>query len=133
MTAQGGTRGCPRTRLNRPDALIIDDSRDLTAALALWLRHRGVRVETVSSGDVGLSLIATLEPALVLVDLCLPGLSGWEVARRVRALPLAKQPRLIAITGLADPVLETRSRAAGFDHHLLKPLDVRALGELLPV
>lgn len=111
--------------------LIIDDNRDLTAALALWLRHRGARVETVSSGDVGLSLIVTLEPARVLIDLCLPGLSGWEVARRVRALPLASQPLLVAITGLGDPVLERRSRAAGFDRHLLKPLDVRALGELL--
>jgi CheY-like chemotaxis protein len=115
----------------RCDVLVVDDNRELVEALCIWLRRLGKRVDSAHCGEDALAKIGTLRPTIALIDLTLPGLSGWEVARRTRALGLAQLPRLIAMTGLDDPVFQRRSLAAGFVKHLLKPLDERRLRDAI--
>ena len=129
LMLQGGE--VVKMRATNTSVLIADDSRELTAALAVWFRARGIVAHTVSSGDVALSRVAAVKPTLALIDLCMPGVSGWEVARRIRALQLETQPFLVAISGLSDPVLRTRALTAGFDRYFVKPLDLALLSELL--
>jgi DNA-binding response OmpR family regulator len=90
--------------------IVVDDNPDITAAIALAVQVLGYRAETVSTGDVALPVIIEHAPTHVLIDLCMPGLNGWDLARRIHARALANPPRLIAITGLRHPVVRALGR-----------------------
>jgi two-component system CheB/CheR fusion protein len=111
--------------------LVIEDNLDqaqtLAALLALW----GYEVTTANEGTAGIEIAATFKPDVVLVDLGLPGISGYEVARRLRKHPQLKDVRIIAQTGWGDSNDRRRTREAGFDHHMLKPLDPEELRAVL--
>lgn len=111
--------------------LIIEDNIDqaqmLAALLALW----GHEVKMAHEGAAGIELAQEFLPDVALVDLGLPGVSGYEVARRMKAHPKLKHIRLIAQTGWGQAQDRQRAREAGFDHHLLKPLDPEELTSLL--
>ena len=98
--------------------------------LALLLGKLGYDVHTAADGPTGLDAALALEPDAAVVDVSLPGLDGYEVARRLRAAG-GRQPLLIALTGHASPEDEARARAAGFDAHMVKPVDVDRLVALL--
>jgi CheY-like chemotaxis protein len=86
----------------------------------------GCQVQTANDGRRGLDRLAELAPTLAFIDIGLPGLDGYAVARHVRSLP-GHQPWLVALTGYGQPEDRERALAAGFDQHLTKPVSVDAL------
>jgi PAS domain S-box-containing protein len=111
--------------------LVVDDQPDSTDSLALFLRLRGHEVHTASDGPGALEEFGRCQPEVVFLDLGLPGMSGYDVARRLRAMPAAREVRLVAVTGYGTEADRERTRAAGFDVHLAKPVDPLAVEELL--
>jgi CheY-like chemotaxis protein len=111
--------------------LIADDNRDSAETLAALLRMDGHEVMTVHDGPVALSAFGELKPEVALLDIGMPGLTGYEVARKMRQAAFGAPLTLIAITGWGQDVDKERAVAAGFDHHLTKPVDPRRLADLL--
>ncbi len=121
----------PPTPIARRRILIADDNKDSAETLAALLRMDGHEVSTVHDGPVALSAFGAFKPEVALLDIGMPGLTGYEVARRMRQSGSGARLTLIAITGWGQDVDKERAFAAGFDHHLTKPVDPRRLTELL--
>jgi signal transduction histidine kinase len=113
--------------------LIVDDSRDGGESLAMLLRVLGAEVALAHSGRAALECVDTFQPDVVLLDIGMPGMDGYEVARRIRANPKHRNISLIALTGWGQDEDRQRSTAAGFNHHLVKPADIDQLRQLLTV
>ena len=113
--------------------LIVDDSRDGGESLATLLRVLGAEVALAHSGRTALECVDTFKPDVVLLDIGMPGMDGYEVARRIRANPANRTISLIALTGWGQDEDRQRSVAAGFNHHLVKPADIEQLRQLLTV
>jgi signal transduction histidine kinase len=111
--------------------LIADDNRDSAETLAALLRLDGHEVTTVHDGPVALSAFGEFKPEVALLDIGMPGLTGYEVARKMRQSASGAALTLIAITGWGQDVDKQRAHAAGFDHHLTKPVDPHRLADLL--
>ena len=111
--------------------LIIDDNADLAVGLAGVLELQGHSVSVAHDGAAGFDAALAGKPDVVLLDIGLPTLDGYEVARRLRAACAGASPRIIAISGYGLDDDRKRSREAGMDHHLTKPLDFQVLTELL--
>ena len=134
VTAAPRTTGqsSPRSQLaRRRRILIADDNRDSAETLAALLRMEGHEVTSVHDGPVALSRFAEINPDVALLDIGMPGLTGYEVARRMRQSSAGASITLIAITGWGQDIDKERAYAAGFDHHLTKPVDPQRLAELL--
>jgi signal transduction histidine kinase/CheY-like chemotaxis protein len=114
----------------RFDVLIVEDNPDSRELLTLVLERLGHRVYAAEDGPSGVELALARSPDVLLVDIGLPGLDGYGVARRVRAA-LGRAVYLIAVTGYGQPDDRRRALEAGFDAHVTKPLDVQSLGQLL--
>lgn len=110
---------------------VVDDVRDYREGLALLLRSRGCQATSFASGEKLLGAWRELRPHAVLLDLGLPGLTGYDVAARLRDEGLAEDAWLIAVTGFGDPATEEKTRALGFDRRLVKPVDFAVLEEVL--
>ena len=111
--------------------LVIDDNQDAAHALRLLLETDGHRVMVAADGAAGLALAREHRPDVVLLDIGLPTLNGYEVATRIRGDAALKGTMLIAVTGYGQMHDRARASASGFDHHLVKPVEFRALQELL--
>ena len=111
--------------------LVIDDDLDGMQTLATLLRHMGHQVEFAISGTAGLEAAHRMAPEFVLLDLNLPGMDGFEVARRLKSARPASRPRIIAITGHSGEDYRKRSLAAGCEQHLIKPVEPETLLRLL--
>jgi PAS domain S-box-containing protein len=111
--------------------LVVDDNKDTADSAALLLRRSGHDVRTAYSGDVVLAEALTFRPDAVLLDLGLPVADGYEVARRLRNDPDCKHVALIAVSGYGQERDRQRSREAGFDAHLTKPVDMQKVEEML--
>jgi PAS domain S-box-containing protein len=111
--------------------LVVDDNRDGAESLALLLRTRGVPAEVAFDGPSALEKLAQLRPSIVLLDLGMPGMDGFEVARRMRAEAGAHGALLVALTGWNQPEIREQVARAGFDRHLVKPVQVETLEALL--
>ncbi len=109
--------------------LIVDDNPDTRDSLAMLLRLNGHEVSTADTGPAGLQAALSETPDAVLLDLGLPGIDGYEVARRIREKE--HKPLLIAMTGYGQAEDKQRSKEAGFEHHLVKPVDPVQLQNLL--
>jgi two-component system, OmpR family, response regulator len=109
--------------------LIVDDHEDLAVWIGDKIRALGHEVAIAYDGPSALALADEFQPDIVVLDIAMPGMNGWEVARRLRAG--CRQPRLIAISALCDDAHQARSLAAGFEMHLRKPLKLAELAELL--
>ncbi len=107
--------------------VIIDDYEDDALMIAHVFEALGHQPRVALDGPSGLSLVLATAPHLVIVDLVLPHMCGWSIAGAIRAMPLAAQPRLIAISGYDSVEDRKRSFAAGFDAHLAKPFGVDVL------
>ena len=114
--------GADRVRI-----LIVDDNVDAADSLAQFLKLAGYQTRVAYDGRMAVEMAEILEPAVVLLDLGLPHLNGHEVARRLRALPWGRSAVLIALTGWGQEDDVQRSRQAGFDEHLTKPVDPEVL------
>ena len=111
--------------------LVVDDNADVAETTATMLELSGHHVLTAPDGAQALACAEVFEPEIVLLDIGLPGLDGYEVARRLRELPKARRAWLVAVTGYGQPADRQRGREAGFDEHLLKPVDPQALAEMI--
>ena len=109
----------------------MDDNREHTDSLALYLRMTGHVVRTAYDAASALVWQGAFTPDAVLLDLGLPGVDGLEVCRRMRAAPGADALVIVAITGRGQATDRRRSEAAGFDAHLVKPVDLEHLEQLL--
>jgi CheY-like chemotaxis protein len=109
---------------------VVDDNGDTADSLALLLNMWGHRACVAYDGPAALRVAKEYRPGVVLLDLGLPGLSGYEVARRLRTEPALSEALLVAVTGYG-PEERGRCREAGFDLHLTKPVDLGVLQELL--
>ena len=111
--------------------LIVEDNDDARESLRLLLESLGHRVLAAADGPRGVALALNHQPEVVLIDLGLPGLDGYEVARAVRAGPAGKSAELIAVTGYGQAEDRRRSTEAGFDAHLVKPVSQSLLSTLI--
>ncbi len=111
--------------------LLIDDYRDGANSLALMLETLGAHVRVAYSGAEGLEALSDFQPDVVLLDLGMPGMDGFETARRIRAVPGCQGVLLIALTGWSEQQIGERTRAVGFDHHLTKPASVETFSRLI--
>lgn len=111
--------------------LVIEDNDDAREMLHAWLRELGHRVETAADGFEGLDTARTLKPDVVLIDIGLPGLDGYQVAEHLRNASQGPRPLLIAVTGYGRPEDSARAREAGFDAHLVKPVEPEQLARLI--
>jgi CheY-like chemotaxis protein len=117
--------------LARHRILVVDDNLDAAASLAMLLAAMGHDVDTANDGPGGIAKAATMRPDLVFLDLGMPRMDGLETARHLRALPDGKDMTVVALTGWAQQHDLLRTRMAGFDEHLLKPIDPLELDRLL--
>jgi PAS domain S-box-containing protein len=111
--------------------LIVDDNRDAAESLAKLMQMSGHEVCTLANGAAAVANAASFRPDVVLLDIGMPGMNGYEVARRLRDLPASSSMYLIAMTGYGSEEDRARSAESGFDEHLVKPLDFAALEALL--
>jgi CheY-like chemotaxis protein len=111
--------------------LVVDDNRDSADSLAMLLRLVGHDVRTAHDGRQALVVAAAYRPDLVLLDIGLPGMDGFTVARHLRSQPELAGVMLVALTGYGSEEDRRQTQAAGFNHHMVKPLDLDALQELL--
>ncbi len=109
--------------------LVADDLADHVASMRLLLRGWGCDVRTAADGRAALAAALEFRPQVALLDVGMPGLSGPELARELKARPETAGCRLVAVTGYAQH--EDMARAAGFDHFLVKPSDLAALRRIL--
>jgi PAS domain S-box-containing protein len=128
--ADGPARGDDRAAF-RGRILVVDDNVDSAKTLARLLEHVGNEVKTAHDGRNALEAAAAFRPSIMFVDLGMPGMSGFEVARRIRNRPDLAETCLVALTGWGQPEDRARTRQAGFNHHLVKPVDFQVLKSLL--
>ena len=107
--------------------LVVDDNRDAADTLSLLLETHGAATRVAYDGETALAALAESLPDAMLLDLGMPGMDGFEVARRTRADPRFAGLRILALTGWGQAADRERTREAGFDYHLTKPVDFKAL------
>jgi two-component system, sensor histidine kinase len=128
---RNGGAARPLANAVRRRIVLVEDNPDAQQMLADLLAMWGHHVDCASDGLEGVEKVLALRPDVALVDLGLPGIDGYEVARRVRQAPEGRQLTLIALTGYGAPEQKARALAAGFDVHLVKPVDAPSLSALL--
>jgi CheY-like chemotaxis protein len=121
-----------REELRRRRVLVVDDNTDAANSLArLLTRLYGQDVRVSNDGPSALEAAEEFRPEMVLLDIGMPEMDGYEVARRLRSRPGFEQPLLVALTGWGQQSDRRRSAEAGFDRHLVKPVDPELLEDLL--
>jgi CheY-like chemotaxis protein len=123
---QRGESGAKSRRI-----LVVDDSLDTAIGMARLLRIDGHEVEIAHDGHTAIEAALSFGPEVLLLDLGLPGLSDYEIADRLRNEDACRNAVFIAISGYAQEQDRGRSQAAGFDHHLAKPVDFTSLRALI--
>jgi CheY-like chemotaxis protein len=111
--------------------LVVDDNRDAAATLAMLLKLKGHEVDVAHDGFEAVAKAAAFQADVILLDIGMPGLNGYEAARQIRTQDPQKCPVLVALTGWGQEEDRRLSSEAGFDAHLVKPVDIAALTELL--
>jgi PAS domain S-box-containing protein len=120
------SEGAPKRRV-----LVVDDNRDAAISMAMMLRFMGNSVETVYNGRDGVDAAERFRPEIILMDVGMPGLDGYETTRRIREQPWGQKMIILAVTGWGQESDRTKSRDAGCDGHLLKPVILHELEERL--
>jgi len=127
----------PPTGKSRPQPgtahtiMLVDDNVDALEAMTMTLETLGHTVVTAPDGQSAVACAASVRPDVVLLDLGMPTMDGFETARRLREIPELRHARIVALTGFGQPDDRRRTRAAGFDLHLVKPADLGALTRML--
>lgn len=117
--------------VDRRRILVVDDNADAAESTCMLLEAHGHRVKSAHSGQAAIEMMKSFQPDFVLLDLGLPGMDGYEVARRIRSDQRGRQPRIIALTGWGQAEDRRRSLDAGCDGHLTKPVDMKHLAATL--
>jgi CheY-like chemotaxis protein len=124
--AEGAIRPARKLRV-----LVADDERDQVVTLAAILQDEGHEVRECYRGTEVLRMVREFDPDIALIDIGMPGMSGYEVARELREEFGKERPLLIAVTGWKQSSDRILAKLAGFDHHLAKPFESKALLELI--
>ncbi|HVE53566.1 MAG TPA: ATP-binding protein [Ramlibacter sp.] len=111
--------------------VVVDDNVDAAETFALVLGMSGHQTSMAHSGPQALELIASFRPDVVFLDIGLPGMSGYDVARQLRSRPESRALTIVALTGWGSEADRARARQAGFDHHLTKPVELAAASSIL--
>ena len=111
--------------------LVVDDNVDTVDTLAMIMKELGHDVRKAYDGSTSLETALAYRPHIMLLDIGLPGLDGYQLATRIRKQPTLQDVVLVALTGYGDESARQRSLGAGFDHHLTKPADFNKLKEIL--
>jgi CheY-like chemotaxis protein len=111
--------------------LIVDDNIDAAESLQMWLDMAGHDVQVATDGPRAIAAAESHAPDVMLLDLGMPGMTGLEVARRIRATPWGRKIVLVALTGWGQEEHKRQTREAGFDHHLTKPVPPDEIEELI--
>ena len=111
--------------------LIVDDNRDAADSLSALLGLMGHDVQVAYGGPAAIETAVAFRPDVVLLDIGMPGMDGYEVAERIRARRLVPLPLVVALTGFGQDSDRVRSEQARFEGHLVKPVDPRTLEQLL--
>jgi CheY-like chemotaxis protein len=111
--------------------VVADDNRDALISLAKLLTIQGNEVRTADDGQEAVDVTEAFRPDVVLLDIGMPGLNGYEAARRIREQPWGEDMMLVALTGWGQEEDKRRSQEAGFDYHLVKPVDLDEIEALL--
>ena len=120
------TRAMPRHRI-----LVVDDNEDAAGSLGMMLKLMGNEVRTAHDGEAGIVAAGAYHPDMIVLDLGMPRMSGLEACRRIRQQPWGRGIFIVALTGWGQDDDKRQSHEAGFDHHLVKPVEPAALEELL--
>ncbi len=127
VAAPSTSGALPPTARGSSRVLVVDDNDDMAAGLAKLLRLLGHDVQTAADGRTAIDMALAFRPEIVLLDIGLPGMDGYEVIRRLRKDDCCRDALFIAITGYGQDEDLRRSKEAGFDHHMVKPIDYEAL------
>lgn len=111
--------------------LVVDDNRDSVETLSMLLRIKGHDARVANDGEEAMVVADEYEPDVVVLDLSLPGIDGYEVAQRLRERPYGGRLVLVALTGWSGRDVHSKAAKAGFDFHLLKPVDWPELEQVL--
>ena len=111
--------------------VVTDDNKDGADSLAELLRLKGHEAFVAYNGETAVELVARVRPDVVLLDILMPGLDGCETARKIRAGPAGQKCLIAAVTGLSRTQLQQRLDVGDFDFYFMKPVDIRALDDLL--
>jgi PAS domain S-box-containing protein len=129
-TAEGGETGPPPGPASPRRVLVVDDNEDAAESLALLLRVAGHEARTAYDGPTALTAVDAFRPEVVILDIGLPRMDGYEVARRLRERAAGPRPLLVTLTDYGQEDDRRRAGEAGFDAHLVKPADLAALHRL---
>lgn len=110
---------------------MVDDNEDAATSLAILLQMYGYSVRVAHDGLAAIESAREFRPDIMLLDLGMPRLDGYETCSRIRAEPWGKDIQIVALTGWGQDEDRRRTSAAGFDHHLVKPVEPEALEQLL--
>ena len=111
--------------------VVADDNEDSAESFAMLLSFSGHEVRVAHDGEAALDALREFRPDVAFLDIGMPGMTGYEVAEAVRAEPWGHEMKLIAVTGWGQPDDRMRARSAGFDRHLIKPIDPAEVDRLL--
>jgi CheY-like chemotaxis protein len=126
-----GPAGDTRVGMGRRRILAVDDNRDGADSLAMMLQAMGHETRTAYDGQEAVQAAATFRPHVAVLDIGMPKMNGYEVARHIRQQPWGKDMILIALSGWGQEDDKRRATEAGFDHHLTKPAGLEALEKVL--
>lgn len=121
----------PDASLDKKRVLVVDDNRDAGDTLGMILSELGAEVRVVHDGMQALEAFAAYHPAVVLLDIGMPGMNGYEVAGAIRSRFPGQTGVLVALTGWGQEDDRRRAKEAGFNHHITKPVEIEALQQLL--
>jgi CheY-like chemotaxis protein len=134
LNTESTAQAAPGVALHRRVAgkriLVVDDNHAAADTLAMLLEFDGHRIATAYDGEQALIAAESFYPEIILLDIGMPKLDGYEVAQRIRAEPWGRNTKIIAMSGWAQEKDQQRGREAGFDYHLAKPVDPHELKKL---
>lgn len=110
--------------------LIVDDHPDITDSLAMLIRHWGIRVQVANHGKSALAILGEFNPHIILLDIGMPEMDGYEVAKKIRQNRQYDSIKLVALTGWNQKKDRIKSKNYGFNEHIAKPIDMDDLHEL---
>jgi signal transduction histidine kinase/ActR/RegA family two-component response regulator len=122
-----GVQTAPAARQAGKRILVVDDNADAAESIAVFMRIEGHEVKTVTDAMQALACLQVFAPQVAIIDIGLPGMNGYELAEGIRGSKALPQPLMIALTGYGQAEDFDRSREAGFDHHFVKPADLRQI------
>jgi CheY-like chemotaxis protein len=131
LAAQSAPNGTAEPAARTLQVLVVDDNVDAVRILHMLVQESGHRVRMAHTGPAALKAALDDRPDVILLDIGLPLLDGYEVAKRIRQEPRLRDTVLVAVTGYEREADRQRSQQAGFDHHLVKPADFRKVREIL--